>query len=262
MSWFGRHAGDNPELLYERLRDAVAASGLEDALTAASGLTGHRRYVLRAEVREGRMRVVNVEGPPLLRGGGPPSATAWAANSSVVDAALNRLRRLLPRGVDVAAVAIGVVRHGEGPVELSLRFDEDAAGLSVGQLPTPTGDPSPTEDPAWLRVLAAWSTRIDEMRSRFVVAKGDWTLNAGRLDDGERRLTATALGSWHAGQRRFEWLVTSPVGDEAPLVEPELTVDLAGAIELVCFAAAKLGATGVFQGTLPTGEIAFLAVRG
>ncbi len=262
MSWFDRHAGDDPEALYERLREAVAASGLEDALAAASGLTGHRRYVLRAEVREGRIRVVSVEGPTLPRGGGPPAATAWAANSSVVDAALNRLRRLLPRGVDVAAVAVGVVRHAEGPLGLSVRFDEDAPALSVGQLPTPTGDPSPTEDPAWLRVLAAWSTRIDEMRSRFVVAKGDWTLSAGRLDDGERRVTATALGSWHGGQRRFEWLLASPAGDEAPLVEPALIVDLAGAIELVCFAAAKLGATGVFQGTLPTGDLVFLAVRG
>ncbi|MSQ02779.1 MAG: hypothetical protein EXR71_12960 [Myxococcales bacterium] len=262
MSWFDRHAGDDPETLYERLRDAVGASGLEDALTAASGLTGHRRYVLRAEVRDGRMRVVSMEGTTLPRGGGPPAATAWAANSTVVDAALNRLRRLLPRGLDVGSMALGVVRHAEGPLELSLRFDEDAPGLSVGQLTTPTGEPSPTEDPAWLRVLAAWSTRIDEMRSRFVVARGEWSLSAGRLDDGERRVAATALGSWHAGQRRFEWLLASPAGDEAPLVEPALTVDLAGAIELVCFAAAKLGATGVVQGTLPTGELVFVAVRG
>ena len=44
-------------------------------------------------------------------------------------------------------------------------------------------------------------------------------------------------------------------------MEPELTVDLAGAIELVAHAAARLGGAGLFQGTLETGVLVFLAER-
>ena len=218
MSWFDRHAGEEAEALFARLGAAVAESGLVPALTAASGPTGLRRYVVRAEAREGRIRVVAVEGPTLPRGGGPPAPNAWATNAGVVEAALARLRRMLPRGVDFTELALGVVRGADGEPDLSFRFDEDAAALRPADLPMPTGEPAPTEDPAWLRSLAAWSPRMDEVRSRFTVARGDWSLSEGRLDDGERRVQATPLGTWHAGQRRFAWLVEEPVGEEAPLV--------------------------------------------
>jgi predicted nicotinamide N-methyase len=70
-----------------------------------------------------------------------------------------------------------------------------------------------------------------------------------------------AMASWHAGQRRFEWLLDSPAGEEAPFVEPSFFLDLASAIELVCFAAVRIGAAGVVQGTLETGVTVFLATR-
>lgn len=261
MTWFDHHAGADPAAFYARLAAAVASSGIQAAVDTASGAVGLRRFVVRAEVHDGRVRLVQVDGPPLPRGGGPPSAAAWAANQGVVEAALARLRRTLPREVDFTELALGVVRHATGPVELSFRFDGDAAGFGPGNLPMPVGPPAPIEDPAWLRSQAAWAARVDELRARFAVARGDWALVGGLLDDGQRRVAATPLASWHAGQRRFEWLVAEPVGEEAPLVEPELTVDLAGAIDLVCYAAARIGAAGVFQGALPTGVVVFLATR-
>lgn len=261
MSWFDRHAGEDARAFYDRLAQAVEASGLPAAISAASGTIGLRRYVVRAEVREGRVRVLAIDGPILPKGGGPPSATAWATNVGLVEAALARLRRLLPRGVEFGELALGVLRSTEGPPELSFRFDEDAPGLRAADLPFPTGPAAPVEDPAYLRALAAWSSRIDEVRSRFAVARGRWSLSEGRLDEGERRVPAFALASWHAGQRRLSWLLPEPAGEEAPLVEPELTVDLAGAIEVVCFAAARLGADQIFQGTLENGTTVFIGLR-
>jgi hypothetical protein len=70
-----------------------------------------------------------------------------------------------------------------------------------------------------------------------------------------------ALGTWHAGQARFSWLLTDPAGEEAPFVEPDVWVDLSGATELACFAACRLGCTGVFQGELETGQQFFAGLR-
>ena len=262
MNWFDRHAGEDAGAFYERLSAAVANSGLQEALASAVGPVGLRRFVVRAEVRGSSPRIVAVDGPVLPRGGGPPSPAAWVAGSPAVEAALLRLRSAFGPAAPFAEVAIGYVRHGNGESDLSLRFDEDVAGFRASTLETPTGQPAVTEDPAYVRAAAQWAARIDEMRGRFTLARGAWTLAEGRLDDGERRVTATAIATWHPMQRRFDWLLTEPAGEEAPFVEPEFTVDLAGAMELVCFAALRVGATGVFQGSLPTGMLAFIGVRG
>lgn len=261
MTWFDRHAGEDARAFFGRLAAVVDESGLEAAINAASGPIGLRRFVVRGEVREGRVRVSAMEGPQLPKGGGPPAPAAWATGVGGVETALTKLRRSLPRGVEFSEFALGVVRHEEGRPELNVRFDEDVKSLKVGELPAPTGTPAPTEDPAYLRALAAWSSRVDEVRGRFTIARGDWSLNSGRLDDGERRLQATALASWHPAQRRFEWWLDRPAGEEAPFVEPDLVVDLAGAIELACFAAARIDGTGVFQGTLETGVLLFVGLR-
>jgi len=261
VTWFDRHAGEDARAFYDRLSVAVEQSGLFAAISAASGSVGLRRYVVQAEAREGRVRVVAVDGPTLPKGGGPPASAAWAANVSLVEAALARLRRTLPRGVEFSHVALGVVRGADEAPDLSFRFDEDVTDFRATNLPMPVGAPAPTEDPAWLRTLAAWGPRTDEVRARFNVARGDWSLTDGLLDDGQRRIPAFAVATWHPGQRRFTWLLDDPVGEEAPLVEPELTVDLAGAIELVAHATARLGGAGLFQGTLENGVLVFLAER-
>ena len=261
MSWFDRHAGDDPEAFVERLCAVAEAAGVEAAVLAAAGPIGLRRFVVRAEVREGRVRVVGVEGPPLPKGGGPPNPSAWAAGVGVVESSLARFRRGLPRGSEFSEVAVGCLRHADGRVTLGFRFDEEAPALRAAELDAPDGESSPSEDPAYLRALAAWSVRVDEVRGRYGVARGDWTLSAGMLDDGTRRTAATPIATWHAGQRRFEWCLEDPVGEEAPFVEPEFIVDLAGAVEIVCFATARMGGVGVFQGTLPTGVTVFVALR-
>ncbi len=261
MSWFDRHVGDDPEAFVERLNAVAEAAGVEAAFVAAAGPIGLRRFVVRGEVREGRVRVVGVEGPHLPKGGGPPNPSAWAAGVGVVESALTRFRRGLPPGAAFSQVAVGFLRHADDRVTVGFRFDDEAPELRASDIHVPEGDSSPSEDPTYLRALGAWSVRVDEVRGRYGVARGDWTLSAGILDDGTRRTAATALATWHAGQRRFSWSLEDPVGEEAPFVEPEFVVDLAGAVEIVCFATARIGGVGVFQGTLPTGVTVFVALR-
>lgn len=260
MAWFDTHAGTDPRAFVEALDAAVGEAGLVDALAACAGPVGLRRFVVRAELREGRVRVVGIDAPRLPRGGGPPSQLD--ANVGALEAALTRLRAGLPGGANFDRVAIGLVRDADGPPEVSLRFDADGDGFGVSRLRQPVGPCAPMEDPDYLRALASWTARVDEVRRGWRVARGDWALDAGQLDDGERRVPAVALGTWHPGQRRFSWMLAEPAGEEAPFVEPDLAVDLAGATELACFAAARLGAVGVFQGLTEQGQQFFAAVRG
>ncbi len=261
MSWFDRHAGEDPAAFFDRLTAALNAAGVPAAVEAGCGPFGLRRFVARAEVREQRVRLGPVDALVLPRGGGPPSATAWAAGSQALEAALTKFRRSLPPAAQFSELALGVVRGGEVPLDLSLRLDEDAAGLRPIDLPMPAGQPHPAEDPAYLRALAGWAPRIDGMRANFSVARTEWTLTDGRFDDGQRRAPAVAMATWHPTQRQFEWLLETPAGEEAPFVEPSFLLDLSGTMELVCFAALRLGAAGVVQGTLGTGVTVFLATR-
>jgi hypothetical protein len=261
MSWFDRLAGDDAAAFFRRLTTALDVAGVPVAVEAACGPFGLRRFVVRADVREGRVRLGPVESLPLPKGGGPPSANAWAAGVPALEAALTKFRRSLPPSAAFTEVALGVVRGADTPLDLSFRFDEDATGLRPTELPVPAGDGHPTDDPAYLRALAGWAPRIDGMRASFSLTRGEWSLAEGRFSDGERRVPAMAMASWHPGQRRFEWLLDSPAGEEAPFVEPSFFLDLASAIELVCFAAVRIGAAGVVQGTLETGVTVFLATR-
>ena len=261
MSWFNRHAGEDPAAFFERLNVALGASGVSEALEVSCGPFGLRRFVLRGEVREGRVRLGNVDSVPLPKGGGPPAAAAWAAGASGLEGALTRFRRSLPPQAQFAELAVGVVRGALPPLALSVRFDEDVSSLRPTDLALPVGDAHPIEDPAYIRALAGWAPRLDAMRGSYSVARGEWSLTDGRLDDGERRVPAVAIASWHPSQRQFEWLLDSPAGEEAPFVEPIFALDLAGAMELVCFAALRMGAAGVVQGTLETGVVVYLATR-
>ncbi len=261
MPWFDQHAGDDPRAFLQRLDELIAEAGVLDALALCAGPAGLRRFVVRAELREGRVRVVGLDAPRLARGGGPPSA--FEAGASRLEAALTELRRRLPRHQAFSQVTVGFVRDsGDGAQpEVSFRFDDDGLGFGVEQLRQPVGECAPMEDPAYVRALADWASRIDEVRGNWQIARGDWMFEAGRLDDGERASIATALGTWHPTQRRFSWLLATPAGEEGPFVEPDVFVDLAGATELACFAAARLGAAGVFQGTSEQGQQFFAALR-
>ncbi|MBM4393431.1 MAG: hypothetical protein FJ090_20095, partial [Deltaproteobacteria bacterium] len=243
------------------LDELIAEAGVLDALALCAGPVGLRRFVVRAELREGRVRVVGLDAPCLARGGGPPSA--FEAGASRLETALTELRRRLPRHQAFGRVAVGFVRDtGEGSQpELFFRFDDDGVGFGVHRLREPAGDCAPLEDPAYLRALADWASRLEEVRGNWQIARGDWMFESGRLDDGERAAAATAIGTWHPTQGRFSWLLVTPAGEEGPFVEPDVFVDLAGATELACFAAARLGAAGVFQGTSEQGQQFFAALR-
>lgn len=261
MAWFDQHAGDDPRAFLQHLDELIAEAGVLDALALCAGPVGLRRFVVRAELREGRVRVVGLDAPCLARGGGPPSA--FEAGASRLETALTELRRRLPRHQAFGRVAVGFVRDtGEGSQpELFFRFDDDGVGFGVHRLREPAGDCAPLEDPAYLRALADWASRLEEVRGNWQIARGDWMFESGRLDDGERAAAATAIGTWHPTQGRFSWLLVTPAGEEGPFVEPDVFVDLAGATELACFAAARLGAAGVFQGTSEQGQQFFAALR-
>jgi hypothetical protein len=261
MSWFDRQAAGDAEAFFRRLSAALDAAGVVSAMDTACGPYGLRRFVARAEVREGRVKLGPVDSLPLPKGGGPPSAAAWAAGTPSLEASLTRFRRSLPPAAWFTEIAIGVVRSAEGPLDLSLRIDEDAPALRPTALSMPTGAPHPCEDPAYLRALSGWGPRLDAMRANFSLARGEWSLVDGRFDDGHRRGPAVALATWHPAQRRFDWLLDAPAAEEAPFVEPVLTLDQSGAIELACFAALRMGAAGVVQGTLETRVIVYLATR-
>jgi hypothetical protein len=94
-----------------------------------------------------------------------------------------------------------------------------------------------------------------------------WSIDGLRLTirsaDGEKVLGADPIGLYWPRGHRFEWLVPKPVGDEAPFVEPVLTLEQGGAMELAVFAAARMLHVGLFQGEIDgeKGEVLFAALR-
>lgn len=265
MSWFDRHRGDaDPEATARRLRAATQAAGLGAAVQAACGRRGLRRFVLRFEARERRVRLTGTEAEPLALGGGPPPADRLAAATGELERALAAFRAGLPPGWTFNRGALGVTRDGRGRTELALRLDEDADTFGLDALEVPEGPGHPLEDPAWLRVLSTWEGRVAAVRARWRTPGGlDWRLAEGRLRIGSAEsVSAGPLALWQPGAERFEWLLDAPVGDEAPLVEPVVQCDLAEAMELCAYATARRGGTGVFQGELPDGRALFAELRG
>ncbi len=270
MSWFDRSRGEEGAAeAWARLDAAVEHSAVASALHTASGNTGLRRYVLRFELRGGRPRVTGVDAEPLPNGGGPPTPTAFAANVGAVESALTALRRRLPPPFTFERGAVGVLRDGAGELALSFRFEEDADVYSLSELPIPTGAGSPVEDPAYLRALALWEARIAPVRSRWLMpdAGEAWALDGAHITltgpAGTRRLGVDPIALYWPRGQRFEWLLEKPLADEAPFVEPVLTLEMNGALELAVFAAARMKRVGVFQAEIEgeKGEILLAALR-
>ena len=255
MAWFDRHLADaDVDHALEALDAAVRRAGLADSLARASGPYGLRRFVARFEVRSGRARIVGLDAPQLPRGGGPPSAMEVGARA--LEDALSALARSLPRPFAFERGAVGFVRHAEGGAEpvVMLRFDEDAEGLGVQDLPVPRGEPWAPEDPAYLRALAAWDARIAPVRAAWAVAPAAeaWACTEGVLRrPGLPGVRTVPLATF--AEARFTWLLDTPAGEEAPLVEPELDCTFGTAMELAAFAAARLGCVGGFTGTTAEG---------
>lgn len=267
MAWFDRHLGEeDPRVAWERLGRVLDSTGLTPALDAASGPRGLRRFIVRFEVRGLAPRVVGLDADTLARGGGPPNPAAFDANIGAVEAALRALRTRLGAWSFVRG-AVGVVRDDTGELSLSFRFDEDVDDFGVADLHEPEGKGAPNEDPAYLKALGVWDARIAPIRARWLLPRADdaWTLEDGRLlvhgADGERAFLAEPIATWRAKDGLFAWMLDTPAGEEAPFVEPELTVEVNGAMELAVFAAARLGRVGLFQGELESGETLFAGLR-
>lgn len=270
MSWFDRSRGElPPEEAWARLGAVVEQAGVSKALHLAAGVHGLRRFVVRFELRGGRIRVTGLESEPLPKGGGPPAAAAFDAHIGGVEAALGALHRRMPAPFSFERGLVGVVRGGDGVIELAFRFDEDADTFRLAELPPPDGAPNPVEDPHYVKALAAWEGRIAPVRARWLTPGRDdtWALEDGRLTvtgpAGARALPAEPIAVYWPRGSRFEWLTPEPVGEEAPFVEPVLTVETSAAMELAVFAAARLRRAGVFQGTVEgeRGDIVFLALK-
>lgn len=250
------------EATWRTLTAVVERARLAEALHAACGPRGRRRFVVRFDARA-RVRLTGVEAEPLAGGGGPPPPARLAAATGGLERALAALRAGLPAGWTFARGAVGVVRDGDGGLVLTLRLDEDADELRLDDLELPGGAPHPLEDPAWLRALGDWEPRVRELRAQWRVPGPEgWRLADGRLSLGAAEShRAVALARWSPGPSRFEWLLDEPVGEEAPLVEPALACDLAEASELAAYAAVRRGDRAVFQGTTVEGDELFVALR-
>lgn len=270
MSWFDRNRGElPPEEAWRRLGEVVEQAKVAPALHVAAGVHGLRRFLVRFEVRGGRARVTGLDAEPLPKGGGPPNPAAFAANVGAVEAALSQLFRRFPKPFLFERGVVGVLRGGDGEIGLSFRFDEDADGYTLAELPIPTGEGNPVEDPRYVKALSAWEGRIAPVRARWLVPgrEDTWSYDAGRLTisgpAGNRVLGADPIAMYWPRGNRFEWLVEAPVGEEAPFVEPVLNVETSAAMELAVFAAARLKRVGVFQAEIEgeRGEILFAALR-
>ena len=266
MGWFERYAGgEKAEAVWDRLQKLVGRAGIVEAVRVASGPIGLRRYVVRFEMRGGRLRLTEMEAGKVPGGGGPPTVATFDAGAAGIESAMSALRGSLKPELAFTSGALGVVRDADGEVALSFQFDEEAEGFTPEALDMPSGPPAPTEDPAYLRALRDWDARIGPVRANWRVADGTWSLNAGalRFDDG-RALRVETLATFQPPSGRFAWLLTKPAGEEAPFVEQDLTVDLAGAMELAVFAATRMGCIGAFQGVTDGagGTILFAGIKG
>lgn len=259
MSWFDRYADGDVDAGLARLDAAVARARLVELLDTAAGPRGLRRFVVRLELRAGaRARVTGLESAPLPGGGGPPTPSRFDAGARALEAACASLRTALgPRGA-FSRAALGFVRDGTGARHVAVRLDEDADGFGLADLPTPRGAGWPPEDPAYLRALAAWETRMASVRERWSVA-GDgeaWTLEAERLErPGSPPIRVVPLAMLEG--ETFSWLLAQAAGEEAPLATPTLEAPLGVAVELVLLAAARLGHKGLFQGRTEEGALLF-----
>lgn len=270
MSWFDRSRGEMPAAeAWERLGEAVEKAGLAAILHEAAGLYGLRRFIVRFELRAGRPRVTGLESTPLPKGGGPPEPAAFAANVNAVEAGLATLKRALPPGFTFDRGAMAFIRGGPEDIQLLFRFDSDADAYTIAELPVPMGEANPVEDPDYQKALAAWENRIAPVRERWLVPRAGetWSIANDLLTihgpDGDRVIGADPIALYWPRGHRFEWLVAKPVGDEAPFVEPVLTLEQGGAMELAVFAAARMKHVGVFQAEIEgeKGEVLFAALR-
>lgn len=276
MAWFDRHRGDqDAKAAFEALSAAWAKSGLPEALGRVCGPPGLRRFILRFGDTPRGLRVTGVHGEPVAGGGGPPPPQSASAALPDVERALAALRRGLPAPFHFDRGALGVVRDSEGPLDVTVRLDEDGDSFHLRDLRAPRGPGVAVDDPAYLTALADWSERANRVRGGWKLCRPGqtFTLDAHRLTittpspfpdepPTSESMVVTVLGTWDPRHDRYTWLVDQPIAAEAPFVEPELTLALGQVIELVAFAAARLGALGVFQGEADAaGLTVFAAVR-
>lgn len=269
MAWFDRYRGDlEPRAAFDVLTAAWGRSGLEPILERLCGAPGLRRFVLRFEDTPRGFRVTSLESEQVKAGGGPPPPQAADTALPEVERGLAALRATLPAPFRFERGAIGLVRDSEGPLDVTIRLDEDGDAFRLSQLRAPRGPGVPVDDPGYLTALNAWSERVNRVRSGWKMCGRGQTfqLEGSRLsvagEGASESLLVTVLGTWDGRHDRFNWLVDAPVAAEAPFVEPELTLTLGQVTELVAFAAARLDAIGVFQGeTDPDGITVFAAIR-
>lgn len=265
MSWFDRCCGDDdPAEAWDRLNAAVTRSGVDAALAAAAGRRGLRCFVVRFELRGGRARVTELLSEPLRQGGGPPPPAAFDQAVPAIEAGLAALRKALPPRFAFERGAVAFVRDGKGVVDLRFRFDEDADTFGLAEVKSPGGEPHPVEEPAYLRALRQWESGLARVRARWEVGRDDepWRFTGGKLHvGGATPRPGEALATWTPKNERFEWLLGEPAGEEAPFVEPVLSLTLSEAVEVVALAAARRRDHSVFQGVIDDGTVVFVAVR-
>lgn len=249
VGWFDRCLGEeDPAEAYARLAGWMEGCGVNEVLGRACGRPGLRRFLVRFEVRGPRVRFEPPDTAPLVEGGGPPPAF----DAPALEAALLRLRGRMRRPWTFDRGVLAVVRDGDGTLDISVRFDEDAAGVVLADLRMPVGPPHPLDHPAWVRAVAEWATRLGALR--WLTPARAWSWDGSLVVDGGV-LTAERLGVWRRG--RFDWLLAEPAGDEPPLCTPSLEVSLAEASELAGLAAARRGCRAVFRGVAEHGETVF-----
>lgn len=268
MGWFDRSRGNQDAAqAFALLANVVREVRAVEIIGRSCGRYGLRRFLLRFELKSGRMRITGLE-TERLRNGGPPDPVAFDAAATSIERMLGDLRQRLPANFQFQRGALGVLRDESGPVSLFFRFNEDADSYGLLELRLPKGTGSPVEDVAYLNVLERWAARINPVRARWLgcAAHERWAMEQGRLKLGahlERTFPAEPVATWVPHTGDFSWMVANPVGDEPPFVQAEMILEMGAALELVAFAAARMGGTGVFQGTLekPAGMQIFIALK-
>lgn len=280
MGWFVRNVGDGDRgAAAAALEQAVDDCGLVDALDRAAGRGGLRRFLLQFVRRGDRVRLNSLDAEA-LPSGGPPDPTTFEARAASLERVVEDLRRRLPPGFDFDKLYVGFVRNQPGVVaggpapttglDVTLRFDEDTDGFGLSALPMPKGKGSPVETAAYQRALGQWSSQIVAVQQGWIQpGEGeDWslhgtTLRVGRPGDQERRFVVETLATFVPHTGDFTWVLDRVAGEEAPFREKEMRLELERALELVMFAAARLGHKGIFQGEAeePAGLLIFAGLR-